>query len=576
MFAPPRVLPCAGIPRYAACRAAGAVNAGSGDLATIVCVKENQIPVVDVLVDDSGRLGPLSYLVPDDIQLAPGDAVTVPFGRTERHGLVLGPSTNPEKASRSILRRLGQRVDPRDMRLAFDLALKHFATHAQVAARLSPTSGRNSAPIECGDVALVRSAEEDELPVPEKNWSHRLYLRPPLVDPARLAALEATRLAESGQVLVLCPTVKILERVLDEFSSGAARLDSRARAGAWNGWRSGSVRIGIGTRAAALYSADRLAGIVVVEEEHPGHLESTLPYTHARDVARRRATSHECALSLISAAPTALGLVGNKVVTFPNGFRLWPKVQIVDRSDLHPSLRNIPPKVRQVVARSKHPVVTVAENRPSRRVCSRCGDLRACGDCNGYCSHRELVPCPRCGSLGVRWIGWDAARLKATIPESTPLTLTELANLPAEDRVVVFLNIDPLLTGHGLDTTHASASVLARAAEAAGNGTLLLVTTAPEHPVLLAARNRDLLPVVQSIWEGAKTVGLPPFGNLVHVRLGWKNPPRVDDWPGRVLGPRRRGNEWEVLVVASNADLDTLRIRLEGVRRRGKARISIS
>ena len=531
---------------------------------------------VDVLVDDSGRLGPLSYLVTDGVALAPGDAVTVPFGRAERHGLVLGPSKNPEKASRTVLCRLGQRVDQRDMLLAFDLALRHFATHAQVAARLSPNSGRNSAPIECGDVALVPSKSALELPVPEKNWTHRIYLRPPLVDPARLAALEAARLAESGQVLVLCPTVKLLERVLAEFSSGAARLDSRARAGSWNGWRTGSVRVGIGTRSAALYSAEHLAGIIVVEEEHPGHLESTLPYTHARDVARRRAAAHDCALSMISAAPTALGLTGNKVVSFENGFKLWPKVQIIDRSDLHPSMRNVPPRVRQVVAKAKHPIIAVAENRPSRRVCSRCGDLRPCTECAGYCAHRELTPCQRCDSLGVRWIGWDAARLKATIPESTPLTLTELTALPPADRVVLFLNIDPLLAGHGLDTTHASASVLTRAAEATGAGTLVLVTTAPEHPVLLAARSRDLLPLVQSIWDGAKAAGLPPFGHLVHVRLGWKNPPRTEAWPGRVLGPRRRGNEWEVMVVASTSDLDELRITLEGIKRRGKVRISIS
>lgn len=537
---------------------------------------EEKLTCVDVLVDDSGRLGPLSYLVTGDVVVAPGDAVTVPFGRAERHGLVLGPSTNPEKASRAVLCRLGQRVDPRDMKLAFDLALRHFATHAQVAARLSPNSGRNSAPIECGAVVLAPSKSTLELPVPEKNWTHRIYLRPPLVDPARLAALEAARLSEDGQVLVLCPTVKLLERVLAEFSSGAARLDSRARAGSWNGWRSGGVRVGIGTRTAALYSAERLAGIVVVEEEHPGHVESTLPYTNARDVARRRAAVHGCALSLVSAAPSALGLAGNKVVAFENGFKLWPKVQIVDRSDLHPSMRNVPPRVRQAVAKAKHPIVTVAENRPARRVCSRCGDLRPCSACTGYCSHRELSACQRCGSLGVRWIGWDAARLKATIPEATPMTLTELAALPPEDRMVLFLNIDPLLTGHGFDTLHAAASVLARAAEAAGDGTLVLVTTAPEHPVLIAARNRDLLPVAQAVWEDAKTAGLPPFGHLVHVRLGWKNPPRTDDWSGRVLGPRRRGNEWEVLVVASNSDLDDLRVKLEGVRRRGKVRISIS
>ena len=37
---------------------------------------------IDVLVDESGRLGALAYLLPDGVEVAAGDAVTVPFGIT--------------------------------------------------------------------------------------------------------------------------------------------------------------------------------------------------------------------------------------------------------------------------------------------------------------------------------------------------------------------------------------------------------------------------------------------------------------------------------------------------------------
>lgn len=531
---------------------------------------------VDVLVDDSGRLGALSYLVAPGSSLAAGDAVTVPFGKTTRHGLVLGPSAHPGKASREVLCRLGQRIDPIDMRLAFEFAETHFASIAQVASRLSPSTGRNSLPIDTGEVGLVARKGDPALPVPGRSSAHRLYLRPPLLSPARLAALEAERLCVSGQVLILCPTVRLLEEVLAEFSSGAARLDSKARAGAWNGWRTGTVAVGVGTRSAAFYSAERLAGIVVVEEEHPGHVEASLPYTHARDVARRRAALHGCALTLISAAPTASGMHGCKVLTFDEARRFWPKVAVISRDGLPPGQRALPPLARSLIAKSAVPVVTVAESFPSRRLCSKCADPRPCPGCQGYCAHRPADACTRCGAIGTRWVGWDRHRLSAEIPSSTPMTLQELMQAPASPRLVVFMNVDPLLGLASLSPLQDAVSVLVRAAQSSGRGgSLLLVSDQPAHPVLQGMLSRDLLSVFRSVWESAKKASLPPFSRLLTVRSGRDAAPNVKGWPGRVLGPRRRAGEWEVLVVLSDAELDGLRPRLDTLRRRGKVRLTL-
>jgi primosomal protein N' len=531
---------------------------------------------VDVLVDDTGRLGPLAYIVPDGIVVQPGDAVTVPFGKSQRHGLVLGPAATPEKATRGILLRLGERVDPLDMSLAFSLAEKHFAAPYQVAARLSPAAGRNSAPIDPGPLRLVARPKDLSLPVPPRNWRERTYLRPPCADPARIGALEALRLSAGGQVLVVCPTVALVERTLAEFESGAARLDSKARAGAWNGWRSGSVAVGIGTRASALYSASTLAGIVVLEEEHPGHLESSLPYTHSRDVARLRASAHSIPLTLVSASPTASGMHGSKVLTIPSATSLWPRVRLYDKNDIHPSMRQIPPALLAAVGKSTIPVVALCETRQSRRVCVRCGDARPCVSCSSFCKHPELTPCPRCSSKGIRWSGFDAARIRQTLVGAEPLTLAELSALPPASRTVVVLSGDALLSLPGLAPLHGSASSFTRLAEAAGpGGSLLIPTSYPDHPVLRALAGRDLTPVLREVWSSARAEGMPPFGHLVTVRLGWKRPPRTSDWPGTVLGPRRVAGEWEVLVQVSSADLPLLRSHLEAVRRRGKVRITL-
>jgi len=508
--------------------------------------------------------------------LAAGDAVTVPFGKSQRHGLVLGPAAEPAKATREVLCRLGQRIDPLDMRLAFDFAASHFASLPQVASRLSPASGRNSAPIDTGDVVLVPRRGDPTLPSPRLSSANRLYLRPPLLSPARLAALEAERLSSAGQVLVLCPTVRLLEETLAEFSSGAARLDSKSRAGAWNGWRAGSVRVGVGTRSAAFYSAQRLAGIVVVEEEHPGHVEASLPYTHARDVARRRAALHGCPLTLLSAAPSASGMHGCKVLSFEEARRFWPKVAVVSREGLPPASRGFPPLARSLVSRSTVPVVTVAENFPSRRVCGKCGDPRPCDGCVGFCGHRPTDVCGRCSGASVRWIGWDKARLAVEVPSGVPMTLSELGQAAPEPRMVVFMNVDPLLGAASLSPVHDALSVLVRAAEAAGKGgSLLLVTDSPGHQVLQGMLTRDLFATVRKVWESARSSGLPPFSRLLTVRSGQSSPPSVKSWPGRVFGPRRRAGEWEVLVLLSDADLELLRPRLDGLRRRGKVRLSL-
>lgn len=529
---------------------------------------------VDVLVDDSGRLGPLSYLVPPGVTLAPGDAVTVPFGKSERHGLVLGVSGDPSHATREVVRRLGERVSAADMSLISAVAELNFASLAQVSTRLSPSSGRNSAPIDTGDVRLSASTDRWTLPVPPKNWKVRTYLRPPLISPSRVAALEALRLAGSGQVLILCPTVRLVDAVLSEFESGAARLDSRCRAGAWNGWRSGSVRVAVGTRAAAFYSAQQLAGIVVVEEQHPGHQESSLPYTHARDVARLRATAHDCALTFISATPSASAMAGSKVLTFDGAQAFWPKVEIVDRTVIHPSMRQVPPAARRHLG-GRLPVVVVAETSPSRRLCVRCSEVRPCS-CGSVCTHPVADPCIRCGAMAVRWVGWSAERIRATLPEAQALTLGELAGLEQADRVVVFLNADPIVTAPGFDALSRAGATLLSAAEAAGpRGRLVVVTSTPEHAVFASLRKLDWLPIAKQVWDLAKSEGLPPFGRLVTVRMNWSKPPRVSAWPGRVRGPRRRDGEWEVLVQVDDTQFATLRPLLEKIRSRGKVRISV-
>lgn len=535
---------------------------------------------VDVLCDGSGRLGPLSYRVPEGLKVRSGDAVHVPFGRREVHGVVLGPG-DPAKATRDVLDVFGRRTHQRELAVVDTLARRHFSDRRTLAARLSPPNGRGAHPLDPGpvrlrdDVASISLRETARAP-------RRYLLRAPLVDPVALAAREATRLAATGQVLVLCPTVALVEEILAQFASGTARVDKAAEPGAWRGLVEGTLPVAIGTRSAALYSAANLAGIVVVEEDHPGHREERQPYTHAREVALARAQRSNLALSLIGAAPSPPALAGVRVV--PVGTkRDWPRIKIVDRNDFPPHAQLVPPPILAALERArragKTPAVLTVRTQ-SRRRCSRCGIERPCRDCqpkDAACKHNPN-PCPSCGEIRTRMTGWDARRLTELLGE--PLVATGLAGLPELDDTgcTVVFDIDAALSMPSMYPEELATYQLVAAASSAGRGgTLWVPTRNPQHPLLcdLLVR-RDQVSAARRAWSGAKQAGLPPFERMVKVSVARTRAPNVSTWPGRVLGPRRKGKNWEVLVRLPDCELPELSSHIERLRRGGKLRVTVT
>lgn len=541
----------------------------------------------DVLADGSGRLGLLSYLVPDGMTVRPGDAVEVPFGTKVRHGLVVGPATTPEKATKAISVVHGKRTNPADIALARNIARFHFSDVTTVFPRLAPRTGRGAEPLE--DRTVTLASHIPAAPVVRGSGAdgpRRLLVRAPLVDPAVLAAHEADRLAAAtgGQVLVLCPTVELVAAVTACFTAGAQRLDGKAAKGAWKGFATGSVRIGVGTRAAALYSADALAGIVVADEDHPGHLEATLPYTHARDVASARARALHIPLTLISANPTPQAL-GAGVAVLTAGTRSdWPRMRLVDRGDVDPITRWAPPQLASALrgeARDGRTPVVVVQRKAAVRRCTRCGDPRPCAMCDSsLCRHPEPAPCPKCASTTVRMAGWDSTRVADLLAPIAPvkvITLAELADVRDAGLVVLF-DIDAALGAAELIPDTLAASLIVTAARAAGaGGSVLALTDAPDTPVLddLFTR-RDQLAVARRAFTAAKSAKLPPFGRLVNIRCAQERAPRTAGWPGTVHGPRKTGAEWELIVRVPADALLELEPHIARLRRGGKVRVTVS
>jgi primosomal protein N' len=531
--------------------------------------------LVSVLVDDVMNLGALTYSIPAGMVCSVGDAVSVPFGKTSKHGLVIGPGVACKAAVKDILKVYGARVSVTDLQAATEIASAYYSSLAQVAQRLSPRSNRNSAPLAAGDL-VVDGALAKALPVCQTNWRERVILKAPLSSSAELAAAEAERLINKGQVLILCPSVSMVEAVLAQFASGAARLDSKARAGAWNGWRTGTVKVGIGTRSAALYSASKLDGIIVVDEEHPGHREACTPYTHSRQVSQIRARLHKCHLSYISGSPSPQAMRGTKVLTVNSATKLWPKATLIDRREVHPSMASNPPLVHKILGSGNLRNYVLTDSSESVLMCTRCKTLRPCTTCDTYCKHQPKDACPTCAGKGVAWVGWGSQRLKALYTTCTPITVKDLDLLGGAPKRIVIPNFEGMFRRQDINADQQNLSILMRVTGAAGpKGEIIVLYSNSNNILLKSLVSRDTMPIVEQIWADAKQHDSPPFGYAVTIRSGQKNAPDTSLWPGVVYGPRKTSEGWETRVHCRESDYVTLKEILVSLRQKGKTRIVV-
>jgi primosomal protein N' len=534
-------------------------------------------PVVEVMCDDAGRVGPLSYLVPDGLRIHVGDALRVPFGKAERYGVAVGDG-DAGKATREVLEVFGPRTDLAEIALAASLAVEHFCAFSTVAPRLGPRTRRGNLPVRTGPVVLVDGPDAADLgyPAVDDALRRRLLAPAPAVPAARLAALEAARLAAAGQVLVLCPTKQVVAQVLAEFADGAARLDvvpKAAEPSPWRGFVDGTVPVAVATRAAALWAAHDLAAVVVVDEDHPGHVESAQPYTNARTVAIRRTQATGAALTLIAAVPSLYALAGH-VRLIPVGTPAhWPAARFVETGQLAPHDRAAPARVLAAIAdarRESRPAFVVAPAASSTPRCRRCKRPGAVDDV-----------CARCGGE-VRVSGLSKERVAELFPKATAVSVAELLTAkPRPGALVVLLAADTYDAAADITPSRTIAQVCAAATRLAGAGgeVVALTRAAPPATLLDLVLRPNVRRHAKRIWAEAKASSLPPFSTQVQVRYQRASAPKVPSFPApiRVLGPRKVADgEFETLVFVPPDRLAELEPWIASLRRTGRVQIQVS
>lgn len=544
------------------------------------------VGVADVLCDEAGRLGALSYLVPDDLVVRVGDAVEVPFGKRTARGLVLGVG-DATKATRPITKVYGPRADEREIALARDVARWNFSTFTTIAPRLAPRTKRGNPPLKAGRVAVAKGESFEDLGrlTEYSEKPRRLYACAPLVDQSRLGALEAAELAREGQVLILCPTKESVGAVLAQFSSGAARMDIAPKTGEASAWKSfldGSLKVAVATRTAALWAAPHLAGIIVVDESHPGHVEAVMPHTNARDIASLRSERIGAKLILISSNPSPLALGAKAKVLAVGKAEHWPEIEVVVRPSYAKNRPEAPAPVRAALRAARQegstPVV-VAPAAKAVRICSKCRKARHCAVCEGHsCAHLRGSVCERCGEKDTRLLGWDVARVQSAVGRPARVLGANELHGVHDAKLVVIFDLDPFLEAPGLVPERMASNVIVSACRTAGAGGRLVVVTAEANANVVddLLVRKDLVRSAKRTWIAAKEAKLPPFGRLVTLRVASASAPRVTGWPGTAWGPRKVGDEYEVLVRCEDSELEELSKHIERLRRRSKVRLSVS
>jgi primosomal protein N' (replication factor Y) (superfamily II helicase) len=508
--------------------------------------------VVRVLPDEPAVGKTFDYLVPDNVgdQVRVGTRVRVPLGGRRVGGWVVDTDVEPpaDVSLRRIAKLSGWGPPPELIDLAGWAAWRWAGRPASFLRTASPDrivhdlppppSARRAPPTTWAD-PLVRHALA----------AGRAVLRlPPAADIAQVPlAVSAT-----GNVLVLCPTMRVVRSVVGTLRGAGIPVAQHPR-----DWALGAAGTTVvGTRAAAWAPVGGLAAIVVIDEHDEAHAQEQAPTWHAREVAVERARRAGVPCVLTSPCPSLEALAWGSVAAPPRpGERQgWPVVDVIDRRRDDPRTGLFSSRLVDLL-RSEHRIVCVLNRTGRARLlaCGACGGVARCETCGAAVTQTAggLLLCPRCGQerplvcaacgatrLKVLRQGVARAReeLEALVGEPVD-EVTAVSTATARARVIVgteaalhhvtqvdvivFLDLDQELLAPRYRAVEQAMALVARAARLlggkAGGGRLVLQTRLPRHEVLVAALHGDPTRVSQAEARRREMLTFPPYAALAEV-----------------------------------------------------------
>ncbi len=410
-------------------------------------------------------------------------------------------------------------------------------------------------------------------------------------------------LSAQRSAIVVVPTAVEADRLLAVLRPdlGARVLDGHGDdAAVTRAWSEAALNPGVvvvGTAKVAWWKVARLAAIVLVDEGRRGMKERQTPTVAAARLAATRAHHEGLTIFHLSRLPTADTFARDPLVVRLGG-RLWPPVEIVDRTGEPPGSRLFTARVTDSVRatlRDQGRVFLFTHRRgyaPAAR-CGSCRQLRLCPGCGARpdagaeCRRcgSGLGPCSNCGhdrfeplGAGIERVTEEARRLFDPGVASDPVadgpalvvgTERDLVALRPVD-LAVAIDGDGLVRGTNYRAGEDALAVLARVAARVRSGPrhrLMVQTASPGHPVYEALRKADPVPYLEHELSERKAMGLPPTGEILVLEVSDADEAgdeiRAVSETATVFGPAafNRGQRW----LIQGADLTEPKQRLRAV-----------
>lgn len=428
---------------------------------------------LDVPLEES-----FDFRVPEGLEAPLGALVVVPFGRSQRVGVVVGIADRSEVPPER-LRSIAARAEDVAPFSAADLELYRFcASYYQralgevIAASLPPRLRQvrrrrlAAGPPAPGTWQFVAgpALTQDQARALETCRAGQGRFHPVLLQGVTGSGkteiylhLIADTLARGAQALLLVPEIGLTPQfeahVRSRFpgtplAAAHSHLGEGERAAAWLAAQSGAARLVLGTRLAVLMPFREL-GLIVVDEEHdPSYKQQEGLRYSARDVAVRRAQMLGIPVVLGSATPSLESYANARdgryaLAELPKRATAgseMPAVRTVDtRADRpHEGLSGaLVHALRKRIERGEQSLVFVNRRGFSPVLfCRACSWHSTCSRCSAnlvlhlrarelrchHCGHHERIPeaCPGCGSKDLAPIGQGTQRVEEALAAALP------------------------------------------------------------------------------------------------------------------------------------------------------------
>jgi primosomal protein N' (replication factor Y) len=570
------------------------------------------VPELATFAVDDG----FSYAVPDALTgVEIGSIVRVPLGGRKVRGYVVDIRTGarPDRPLKEIVGVSGDLsgFDARHLETLRWAALHYVAPVAALLPRSTPPNlprlSRSAAEKKEG-----RSLEAlPSSPRPEATTAaatgRRIrpqYLVRSRTDAETVAGLVGGVIEAGKSAMVVVPTVAEAESLAgglsaffgDRVSLATSSLPARRVTATWVRARVDPGTLTVGTREVAFWPIRDLGIALVVEEGRRGMKATQTPTLHVREILRRRAAIERFQLAFAGPVPTTETLAAGFDIHEEAG-RVWPLVEVVDRSDEAPGSGLIGERVRRalsMVARKGGSAFVLVHRRgyaPAFR-CISCREIRRCTVCGAAADRGDVCrrcgashgACAECGGGRFEPLGAGVGRivddLRRTLGDSVgPVGESDRSVLVGTERdlptaqqvdVAAAVDIDGVMLAPHYRASEDALRLVARLAGKVrpGSGNRCMVQTGmPDHEVIAALRSGHPMPFLRSELGHREGDGFPPMGELVAIDV--REVPDGADAALRetvgagVHGPAAtpEGMRW----LLQGSDLREAKIRLRGL-----------